>query len=174
MYHWTGNMLEERQHAYKSMREVQGGTLRCTSRQHRISGPDVYFGILILGRIIPGTSHKVRSFWAGPYRVMKLNALALPEIKLLYYPGEERLVSLDLLILYSGEDVIHQNPEDIDLDQWLDEGELTELPEVHRTEAEERLGNEAEAPAGTSEADNGPYLEIPIILEEPETIVMKG
>ena len=25
MYQWTGDMLEERQHEYKSMREVQGG-----------------------------------------------------------------------------------------------------------------------------------------------------
>ena len=50
---------------------------------------------------------------------------------------------------------------------------MTELPEVHRTEAGERLGNKAEAP-GTSKADNGPYLEIPIIPEGPETIAMRG
>ena len=31
MYQWRGDMLKERQHAYKSMREVQGGTLRCTN-----------------------------------------------------------------------------------------------------------------------------------------------
>ena len=31
MYHWIGDMLEERQQACKSMREVQGKTLRCTS-----------------------------------------------------------------------------------------------------------------------------------------------
>ena len=42
------------------------------------------------------------------------------------YPREERLVSLDVLKFYRGEDVICQNPEDIDPDQWLDEGELTE------------------------------------------------
>ena len=88
-------------------------------------------------RIVPGTSHKFRSFWAGPYWVTKLITPALAEIKSLYYPGEERLVSLDVLKLYRGEDVIRQNPEDIDPDQWLDEGELTKLPEVHRTEAEE-------------------------------------
>ena len=58
-----------------------------------------------------------------------------------------------MLKLYRGEDVIHQNPEDIDQDQWLDEGELMELLEAHRTEAEEMLGTEADAPV-TSEADN--------------------
>ena len=45
----------------------------------------------------------------------------LAEIKPVYYPGEEgedRLVSLDLLKLYSGEDVVQQNPEDTDPDHW--------------------------------------------------------
>ena len=49
--------------------------------------------------IIHGTSHKLRSFWAGPYLVMKLIASALVEINPVYYPGEEKLVSLDLLKL---------------------------------------------------------------------------
>ena len=39
-------------------------------------------------------------------------------------------------------------------------------------EAEEMLGNKAEAPV-LSEADNGPYLELPIIPEEPETIAAR-
>ena len=51
-------------------------------------------------RIIPGTSHKLRSFWGGPYRAMKLIAPALAEIKPVYYPGEEKLESLDVLKLY--------------------------------------------------------------------------
>ena len=78
-----------------------------------------------------------------------------------------------MLKLYRGEDVICQNHEDIDPDQWLDEGELTELLEVPRMEAEEMSGNEAEALI-TSEADNRPYVEIPIIPEEPETIAVRG
>ena len=40
------------------------------------------------------------------------------------------------------------------------------------TEAEEMLGSKAGAPV-TSEADNGPYLELPIIPEEPETIAAR-
>ena len=79
-------------------------------------------------RIIPGTSHKLRSFWAGPYRVSKLIALSLAEIKLVYYPGEEKLVSLDVLKLYRGEEVVRQEQADVDLNRWVDEGELTELP----------------------------------------------
>ena len=57
--------------------------------------------------------------------MMKLIAPALLEMKQGYFPGKERLVSLDVLKLYQV--VIRQNPEDIDPDRWLDEGELTEL-----------------------------------------------
>ena len=49
-------------------------------------------------RIIPGTSHKLRSFRPGPYRVMKIIAPALAEIKPVYYPEEEKPVSLDVIL----------------------------------------------------------------------------
>ena len=109
---------------------------------------------------------------ARPYCVTKLIDPALAEIKPVYYPGEERLVSLDVLKLNRGEDIIRPNPEDTDPDKWLDKGELTELPEVHRTEAEDMLGNKAVVLV-TSEMDNGLYLELPIIPEEPENIALR-
>ena len=77
-----------------------------------------------------------------------------------------------MLKLYRGEDIIHQNPQGIDPDQWLDKGEFTELPEIHRMEAEEMLGSKAEALV-TSEADNRPYLELPKSPKEPETIAAR-
>ena len=52
---------------------------------------------VILGRTVPGDE-------------------ALAEIKPVYYPKEEKLVSLDVLKLYCGEDMICQDPEDKDLD----------------------------------------------------------
>ena len=76
-------------------------------------------------RIIPGTSHKLRSFWAGPYRVSKLITPSLAEIKLVCYPREEKLVSLDVLKLYHEEDVVQQKPNDVDPNGWVDEGEFT-------------------------------------------------
>ena len=60
----------------------------------------------------------------------KLIAPALAEIKPVYYPGEVKLVSLDVLKLYRGEDVVRQNPDDVDPDHYADEGDLTELPEI--------------------------------------------
>ena len=43
--------------------------------------------------------------------------------------------------LYQREDVVQQNPEDLDPDGWLDDGELTELLEVPREETEVGPGN---------------------------------
>ena len=60
----------------------------------------------------------------------KLIAPSLAEIKPVYYPGEEKIVGLDVLKLYRGEDIVHQQPADIDPDLWVDEEELTEIPEI--------------------------------------------
>ena len=74
---------------------------RCTNRLPRTFEWGVYCLVWYFdSRIIPGTSNKLRSFWAGPYRVSKLKAPSLAEIKPVYYPGEEKLVSLDVLKLY--------------------------------------------------------------------------
>ena len=70
--------------------------------------------------------------------VSRLIAPALAEFKSVYYPVEEKLVSLDVLKLYRGEDVIRQDPEDIDPDWWLDKGQLTKLPEASLGEAKMR------------------------------------
>ena len=126
-------MMEERQQAHKSMREVQGRRVRWNAQMYKPLTQNIQAGSLVWyfdPRIIPGTSHKLRFFSAGLYRVMKHIAPALAEIKPVYYPGEEKMLSLDVLKLYRGKEVVCQNLEDIDPDRWLDEGELTELPEI--------------------------------------------
>ena len=100
MYQWTGDMFEERQRAYKSMREVQGGRVRRNAQLYTLLTWNIRVGCLVWyfdPGIIPGTNHKLRSFWAGPYRVSKLIAPSQAEIKPVYYPREEKLVSLDVL-----------------------------------------------------------------------------
>ena len=89
MYHWTGNMMKERQCAYESMREVQGGRARWNSQMCKPLTQNIqvrYFVCYFDPRGIFGTSHKLRSFRAGPYCVTKLIAPALAEIKPVYYP----------------------------------------------------------------------------------------
>ena len=120
-------------------------------------------------RIIPETSHKLRSFWAGLYRVIKLIALVLAEIKLVYYPGEKKLVSLDVLKLYWGEDVVCQNTEDVDPDRWLDEGELTEPPEIPIKDTEVRVREQPEDQR-RHELYPEPDLDIHILPKDPEAI----
>ena len=100
MYQWTEDMLEERQCAYKSMREVQGGRVQQNAQLYKPLSQNISVGCLVWYfnlRIIPGTSHKLILFWAGPYCVSKLIASSLEEIKPVYYPREEKLVSLDVL-----------------------------------------------------------------------------
>ena len=97
-------MLEERQRAYKSIREVQGLRVRWNFRCTKLLTQKIRVGCLVWyfnPRIITGTSHKLRSFCAGPYQVSGI----MVEIKPVYYPGEEKLMSLDVLKLYCEEDV---------------------------------------------------------------------
>ena len=45
--HWTGDMLEERQHAYKSMREVQGGKVRPNAQMNKALTQNIQAGYLV-------------------------------------------------------------------------------------------------------------------------------
>ena len=64
---------------------------------------------------------------------------------------------MDVLNLYPGEDVIHH--------RWLEEGELTKLPEVPRPE-------DTEDPAVTSWVEVTDF-EIPILPEDPEVVARR-
>ena len=81
----------------------------------------------------------------------------------MYYPGEEKLVSLDILKLYRG---------DIDSDRWLDKGELTELPEAPLGEVEMR-SQEPSVDRRDLEIPPEPDLEIQVIPEDPEEIAVR-
>ena len=65
----------------------------------------------------PWDKSKVKILHGRTLTTMKLIAPALAEIKPVYYPGEEKLVSLDVLKLYRGEDLVHQNPQDVEPEQ---------------------------------------------------------
>ena len=74
--------------------------------------------------------------------------------------------------LYQREDVVQQNPEDLDPDGWLDDGELTELLEVPREETEVGAREQPEEQE-RHELPLEPYLEIPVIPEDPEVIAVR-
>ena len=47
MYQWTGDMLEERQHAYKSMRDVQGERVRRSTQMCKPLTQNIRAGCLV-------------------------------------------------------------------------------------------------------------------------------
>ena len=81
---------------------------------------------------------------------MKLIAQALAEIKPVYYPGKERLVSLDILKRFRGEDLIRQNPIDKDLDGGLDKRELRSYQRYLKRRQRKGLENHQKTGEGRS------------------------
>jgi len=63
-------------------------------------------------KIIPGSCDKLRSYWAGPYQIVRLIAPALAEIMAVYEKGKTRLVSLDILKEFRGENGVYGYPSD--------------------------------------------------------------
>ena len=104
--------IQEHERSSRQKSEAERSDVQTVNPEYQSGVSSVVFD----PRIVPGTNHKLRSFWAGPYRVSKLIAPSLSEIQPVYYPGEEKLVSLDLLKLYHGEDVVRQEPKDVDPD----------------------------------------------------------
>ena len=56
--------------------------------QHRTVGMDP--------KVIPGSCDKLRSYWAGPYKIVRLMAPVLAEVIAVYEQGKPRIVSLDI------------------------------------------------------------------------------
>ena len=79
------------------------------------------------------------------------------------------MVSLDVLKIYHGEDVVQQEPEDVYPDRWLEEGELTELLEAS-LRGRERIYMEPLSGQKNPEISAELALDIQIILEDPEEI----
>ena len=48
-------------------------------------------------KIIPGSCDKLRSYWAGPYKIVRKIAHALAEVIAIYENGKTRIVNIDVL-----------------------------------------------------------------------------
>ena len=79
-------------------------------------------------------------------------------------------MGLDILKLYRGEDVVRQAPADIDPDLWVDEEELTELPEIP---VEDGVIREMCLGPVNSEVIETPDTDVPMILDSPEEIELR-
>jgi hypothetical protein len=63
-------------------------------------------------RIIPGSCDKLRSYWAVPYKIIRLLAPALAEVIAVFEQGKLRMVSVDTLKEYRGENNVNGFPSD--------------------------------------------------------------
>ena len=101
-----------------------------------------------------------------------LIAPSLAEIKPVIYPGEEKLVSLDVLKLYRIEDVVRQEPKDVDPNGWVDKGELTELPEISLRGRERGYMETVPGPR-SPEISAESAIDIQVIPEDPEEMAVR-
>ena len=81
-------------------------------------------------------------------------------------------MSQDVLKLYRGENVVRQEPEDIDPDGWVDKGELTELPEIP-LRGRERVYMETVPGPRSPEIPAEPIIDVQVILEDPEEMAVR-
>ena len=61
-------------------------------------------------KIIPGSCDKLRSYWGGPYKIVRLMAPALVEVIAVYEQGKPRIVSLDILKEFGGKTMCTDYP----------------------------------------------------------------
>ena len=81
-------------------------------------------------------------------------------------------MTLDVLKLYRGEDVVRQEPENVDPDGWVDKGELTELPEIP-LRGRERVYTETEPGPRSPEIPAESTIDVQFISEDPEEIAVR-
>ena len=81
-------------------------------------------------------------------------------------------MSLDVLKLYRREDVVRQEPKDVDPDRWVDKGELTELPEIS-LRGRERVYMETVPGPRSPEISAESAIDIQVIPEDPEEMAVR-
>ena len=81
-------------------------------------------------------------------------------------------MSLDVLKLYCGEDVVRQEPEYIDPDGWVDKGELTEFPEIP-LRGRERVYMEKVPGPRSPKIPAESIIDVQVIPEDPKEMAVR-
>ena len=92
---WTETIQERFQTAYAGMRERQQQMVRRNAQYYKpiLNQFNVGQWVWIFDpKIIPGSCDKLRSFWAGPYKIVRLMAPVLAEVIAVYEQGKPRIV----------------------------------------------------------------------------------
>ena len=128
---WTETIQERFQTAYAGMRERQQQMVRRNAQYYKPIENQFNIGQWVWifdPRIIPGSCDKLRSYWAGPYKIVRLLAPALAEVIAVYEQGKPRIVSLDILKEFRGENNVHGLPSDPPHPAFVGGDEITEIP----------------------------------------------
>ena len=113
------------------MRERQQQTVRRNSQYYKpiLNQFNIGQWVWIFDpKIIPGSCVKLRSYWAGPYNIVRLMAVALAKVIAVYKQGKPRIVSLDILKEFRGENNLHGLPSDPPHPSFQGGDKITEIP----------------------------------------------
>ena len=94
---WTETIQERFQTAYAGMREKQQAAVRRNAQYYKpiMNQFNVAQWVWIFDpRVIPG-SDKLRSYWVGLYKIIRLLAPALAEVITVFEQGKPRIVSVE-------------------------------------------------------------------------------
>ena len=121
------------QTAYAGMREKQQQAVRRNAQYYKPILNQFNIGQFVWifdPKIIPGSCDKLRSYWAGPYKIVRLMAPALAKVIAVYEHGKPRVVSLDILKEFRGENNVHGLPSDSPHPAFQGGDEITEIPSL--------------------------------------------
>ena len=112
---WTETIQERFQTTNAGMREKQQATVCRNAQYYKPLMNQFNIGQWVWifdPRIIPSSCDKLRSYWAGPYKIIRLLAPALAEVIGVFKQGKPRIMSVDTLKEYRGENNVHGFPSD--------------------------------------------------------------
>ena len=133
MSDWTETIQERFQTAYAGMREKQAEGVRRNAQYYTplLNNFEVGQWVWVFDpKIIPGSCDKFRLYWAGRYKIVWKIAPALVEVIAIYENGKTRIVSIDVLKEFRGENNNHGYPSDPSHPEIRGGDELLEIPSI--------------------------------------------
>ena len=130
---WTETIQELFQTAYAGMHEKQAEVVHQNAQYYTplLNRFEVGQWVWLFDpKIIPGSCDKLRSYWAGPYKIVRKIAPALAEVIAIYENGKTRIVNIDMLKEFWGENNNHGYPSDPSHPDNRGEDELLEIPSI--------------------------------------------
>ena len=130
---WPETIQERFQTAYVGMRDKQQQTIQRNTQYYKpiLNQFNIGQWVWIFDpRIIPGSCDKIRSYWSGPYKIIRLMAPALTEFIAVFEQGKPRIVSLDILKEFRGENNVKGLPSDPPHHSFQGGDEIAEIPSL--------------------------------------------